>query len=339
MLAACATDAPQDALDPAGPTARQVDNLFRPVFWIAAAIFFLVEGAIIFAVIKFRDRGQEDEPKQVHGNTKLELTWTIIPALLLAGIAVPTVITIFDISDAPKDTDIRVTVTAKQWWWEYEYVNVGENLITANEMVIPEGRRVFLDLVSDDVIHSFWIPRLSGKQDVVPGRTNTLQFSTDEDTIALSEEGDGWFEGQCAEFCGVSHANMRLRVQVVTQAEFDRWVAEQSAPAVEPTSPDAIAGKELFFDPAFNERLGANSCIACHAIRGTDAGGRLGPDLTHFASRTTFAGSYLFNTDDEVERWIRNTRELKPGVVMPVFEDLLSDEEIRLLTAYIRSLA
>lgn len=339
VLAACAAEAPQDTLDPAGPIARSQDNLFRPVFWIATAIFFFVEAAIVFAVIRFRAKGRTDEPKQTHGNTKLEFTWTLLPALLLAGIAVPTVITIFDLDTAAAEGDLEIHVTAKQWWWEYEYLNVGdEPLVTANEMIIPEGRRIFLTMDSEDVIHSFWIPRLAGKQDVVPGRTNTLQLQTDENTIAASENGDGWFEGQCAEFCGISHANMRLRVRVVPPGEFTTWVAQQQQDAAEPATADAQAGRDLFFDPAFNERLAANACINCHAIKGTDAAARIGPDLTHFASRTTLAGALISRTDENVHDWILNTRSIKPGVLMPVFEGLLSADEVRLLTAYLQSL-
>ncbi len=328
VLAACAKDAPQDALDCAGPLCEQADSLFRPVFWIAVAIFVLVEGLIVFAAIKFRDRGRGDEPKQVHGNTKLEIGWTVIPALLMLGVAIPTVITIFDITPVQAEDDVAVTVTAKQWWWEYEYTNVGEpNIITANELVIPTDRPVFLTLTSTDVIHSFWVPRLGGKQDVVPERENTLKLEAPE---------AGTYEGQCAEFCGISHANMRLRVRALPPNEFTSWVAEQQADAREPVSADAIAGRELFFDTGLLEQ---NSCINCHVIKGTDAAARVGPDLTHFASREMFAGA-MFEVDDEdaVFDWIKNTRAMKPGVVMPVFEGLLTDEQIRQLTAYILSL-
>jgi len=329
VLAACAKDAPQDALDPAGPVAQSQHNLFMVTFWIATGVFIFVEGLIVFAAIKFRDHKNREEPKQVHGNTRLEFTWTLIPALILAGLAVPTVLSIFDLSASAEPEDVHVTVTAKQWWWEYEYTNVGEtSVITANEMVVPTGRRVFLDLESTDVIHSFWVPRLAGKQDVVPGRTNTLHFTAPD---------EGNYEGQCAEFCALSHANMRLRVRAVSPAEFDRWVREQQAAAAEPTDPDAIAGKQLFAD---GDLLGnANVCISCHAIRGfPEASGRIGPDLTHFASREMFAGYILETNEQNVHDWIRNTRALKPGVQMPVFEGLLTDEQIRQLTAYIMSL-
>jgi cytochrome c oxidase subunit 2 len=328
VLAACAKDAPQDALDPAGPVAQSQHNLFMVTFWIATGVFIFVEGLIVFAAIKFRDHKDREEPKQIHGNTRLEFTWTLIPALILAGLAVPTVLSIFDLSAAAEPEDLHITVTAKQWWWEYEYTNVGDPaVITANEMVVPTGRRVFLDLESSDVIHSFWVPRLAGKQDVVPGRTNTLHFTA-------VEEGD--YEGQCAEFCALSHANMRLRVVSVSPTRFDEWVREQQAPAVEPSDPDATAGKELF---ANTDLLGSNSCIACHAISGfPEAAGRIGPDLTHFASREMFAGYILQTNEQNVHDWIRNTRALKPGVVMPVFEGLLTEEQISQLTAYLMSL-
>ena len=338
VLAACATDAPQDALDCAGPVCQRADDLFRPVFWIAVAIFVIVEGAIVFAAIKFRDRPGREEPRQVHGNTKLEFAWTLIPALLMAGVAVPTVYTIIDSAPALDSGDLEVTVVAKQWWWEYEYLNAGDiPFFTANELVIPTGRSVFLNLTSDDVIHSFWIPRLAGKQDVVPGRTNTLELEASE---------PGFFEGQCAEFCGISHANMRLRVRAVDPATFDAWVNDQIQPAQVPSDPNARAGMDLFF----GEPVGAtNACIQCHAIRGTEALARVGPDLTHFASRTWYAGTYLRLLDDDLtltdgaqdqlHAWIKNTRALKPGVRMPPFEDLgLTDDQIDLLVAYLLSL-
>ncbi|HEX9775274.1 MAG TPA: cytochrome c oxidase subunit II [Actinomycetota bacterium] len=338
-LAACAKEAPQDALAPEGPVARQIDALFRPVFWIAAGVFVLVEGLIVFAIIRFRDKAGREEPKQVHGNTRMEIAWTIVPALLLAGISIPMVLTIFDLTPShepgppcPSD-EVCVRVIAKQWWWEYEYLSEGEpNVVTANELVIPVGKDVFLELTSDDVIHSFWVPKLAGKQDVVPERTNTLLFSAD---VA------GEWEGQCAEFCALSHANMRLHVRAIPEPEFDAWIDEQRAPAAEPATADAIAGRALFANMDLFEDRGhlEFACIQCHAINGLEgAGARVGPDLTHFASRAKFAGWTLHNDDETVAAWLTNTRALKPGVVMPIFEGFLTPEEIRQLTAYLRSL-
>jgi cytochrome c oxidase subunit 2 len=238
------------------------------------------------------------------------------------------VITLFDVQAKAQPNEIRVRVTGKQWWWEYEYLNLGDpHVVTANELVIPVNRPVFLELESADVIHSFWVPKLAGKQDVVPERTNTLQL--------IADRPDAVYEGQCAEFCALGHANMRLRVFTKTEAGFDRWVAEQRRDALEPTTQDAIAGKRLFFD---------GQCVSCHAIRGTEALARLGPDLTHFASRTSFAGSSLRLTGDPTAdrellfAWVKNTRKLKPGVVMPVFEGVIPDDQINLIVAYLLSL-
>jgi cytochrome c oxidase subunit 2 len=334
FLAACAKVAPQDTLRPQGPVARSEANLFIPVFWIAVFVFVFVEGLILFAVFKFKDRPGREEPKQVHGNSRLEFTWTLIPALILVGVAVPTVISIFNVAAKHTPNEVRVKVTAHQWWWEYAYEGTTPSVVTANELVIPVGRQVFLDLESADVIHSFWIPALAGKQDVVPERTNTLQFS--------AEKPGEWY-GQCAEFCSISHANMRLRVIAKTPADYNAWILAQQAAAADPTSSDAMQGKDLFL---------SNACIQCHSIAGTPAAGTVGPNLTHFASRGTFAGATFDNTDENLFQWIKHAREQKPGVVMPNFDRappkddpgnvpgfrILTDEQIRMIVAYLRSL-
>lgn len=321
LVAACGDAGPQDTLHPQGPVAEKVDGLFKPVFWIAVFVFFLVEGLILYAVIKFRARpGQTDEPKQVHGNKRLELTWTIIPALLLAGIAFPTVATIFDITAKPGADKLAVKVVGHQWWWEYRYQNVKPAVVTANELVIPLNKPVYLELESADVIHSFWVPKLSGKQDVVPGRTNTLEF------VATKP---GEYFGQCAEFCAISHANMRLRVKALPPAEFDAWLKSQQRPALDPASPEAARGREVFM---------ANACVQCHAIAGTDAAGTVGPNLTHFAGRGTFAAAVYENNDENLYKWIEDAPGRKAGVIMPSFKGTLTPEQIRALVAYLRSL-
>lgn len=320
LLAACAKEAPQSALDPAGPIARKQHQLFLPVFWIAAAIFFIVEGLILFAVIKFRDRPGREEPKQIHGNSKLEFTWTMIPALILLGVAVPTVLTIFDLAEPPAPNALKVKVVGHQWWWEYQYGDLDPEVVTANELVIPTDREVFLELESADVIHSFWVPRLAGKQDVVPGRTNTMRIIADE---------PGTYLGQCAEFCAIAHAYMRLRVVALEPAAFDGWVRGQQQDAAEPTSGDAAEGKELFM---------SNACVRCHTIDGTEAQGQQGPDLTHFASRETLGSAIVETTPETLFNWIKNARKMKAGVIMPPFEGVLTDEQIRKITAYLLTL-
>ncbi|MGZ4144980.1 MAG: cytochrome c oxidase subunit II [Actinomycetota bacterium] len=328
LATSCASHAPQDYLKPSGSEAIKANNLFQPVFWIAAAIFFLVEGLVIFAVVKFRDRPGREEPKQIHGNSRLEFTWTLIPALILAGVAIPTVLTIFNVAAKPAPNQVRIHVTGHQWWWEYEYLDTTPHVFTANELVIPVDRSIYFTLDSADVIHSFWVPKLSGKQDVVPGRTNTLEFTAFQ---------TGEFYGQCAEYCSLSHANMRLRVIVKTQADYDTWLREQQAGPAAPASPDATQGQQVFM---------SNVCITCHTIEGTPAQGKLGPNLTHFASRGTFAGSMFDNTPDNVSRWIHETSLVKPGVIMPRFgcgvqgatQPCLNDDQIRQIVAYLESL-
>jgi cytochrome c oxidase subunit 2 len=339
FLTACAKNAPQDTLQPEGPIARQQDNLFRPVFWIAVVIFVIVEGLIVIAVVKFRRRSESDVPVQTHGNQRLEVAWTIAPAVLLAGIAIPTVLTIFDIDRAsdPSLNPMRVKVTAAQWWWRYDYLDIKlpgteAPLVTANELHIPVGKRVRIELESRDVIHSFWVPKLAGKQDVVPGRLNHL-------TIEAEEPGE--YLGQCAEFCALSHANMRLRVIAQTPAEFERWVSEQKSPA----NPDAgqSGGAQVFF--------GAGNCFQCHTIRGLEvggqsAGGQVGPDLTHISSRGTFGGAmYTFDAQN-LTTWLRDPEAAKPGNLMKNCDPGetascvpdLSESDIRLLVEFLQSL-
>ena len=330
---ACAAHAPQDYIrHVSGSEARTASRLFTPVFWIAAAVFFLVEGLVVFAAVKFRDRPGREEPKQIHGNSALELTWTAIPALILAVVAVPTVLTIFSVAAKPAPNQVKVHVVAHQWWWEYQYVDTKPEVITANELVLPVNKSAYFTLDSVDVIHSFWVPKLAGKQDVVPGRTNTLEFTPFR---------TGEFYGQCTEYCSLSHANMRLRVIVKTQADFDAWIAQQQAPAAQPSTTEAQAGQQVFM---------SNICITCHTINGTQAQGQLGPNLTHFAGRGTFAGSMFDNNAPNVDRWIHETSLLKPGVIMPRFGcgqtneppytglKCISDADIQSIVAYLESL-
>jgi cytochrome c oxidase subunit 2 len=330
VLSACGTGGAQDGLSPASDKARNIDGLFTFTLIIAAVVFVLVQGAIIYTAIKFRRRkGEEPKPvKQIHGNTKLEIAWTIAPALILAGLAVPTVQTIFENAEDPVDA-VEITVTGHQWWWEYEYTGLG--VITANEMHIPVGQDIALTLTAEagDVIHSFWVPRLSGKRDVVPGHVNTLTISANE---------PGLYLGQCAEFCGLSHANMRLRVYAHEPADFDAWVQSQLAAAVIPADTDEslrAEGWSLFI---------SKGCSACHAINGTEAeGGGLnpGPNLTHFAQRDTFAGALYDRDEENLSVWLANPSELKsmqPDLNRGMPNLGLSADEISALVAFLQGL-
>jgi len=317
LLAACGQVTPMDSFAPAGPEAHRILNLSTPVFIIAGVIFLLVEAAIVFAVWKFRDRGDDLEPTQIHGNTRLELLWTIIPALILAGVAIPTVKAVIDLTTRPGD-GMEVKVTGHQWWFEFQYPN--HDITTANVLVIPVGTPVDLEMTSADVVHSFWVPRLAGKRDVIPGQTTYLKLQADE-------IGEYW--GQCAEFCGLGHANMRIRVQVVSQEDFDAWVADQRQPAVEPANgTPAAAGKDLFLN---------KGCTSCHVIDGvSDTAQAAAPNLTHIASRDVIAGASLNFTEDDLKAWLANPPAMKPGSYMPNLH--LSSDDIDSLIAYLEAL-
>ena len=314
-VSACAPDAPQDFLNhPEGPIARKADSIWDITFFIAVAIFVIVEGLLVFTLVRFRHKPGR-QAQDFHGNTRLEVVLTLIPTVILAGLAVPTIRTLFDVAQEPEGA-VQVTVTAKQFWWEYEYPDLGVK--TANELHIPAGVPVFLRIEAEDVIHSFWVPRLAGTQDAVPGRTNTLVLEADE-------PGQKYW-GQCKEFCGLSHANMRLLVYTHTEEDFEQWAADEAADAEHATGA-AAEGEKIFLEAG---------CVNCHAIRGTEAQGATAPDLTHFGSRTTFAGAIFDNEEKELAAWLRNPPAVKPGALMPDYG--LSEDQIQSLVTYLMSL-
>lgn len=319
LLSSCVEDAPLDSLNPAGPVAERIDGLFSLVFWIAAAVFVLVQGGILVAVFLFRDRKGRKEPRQIHGNNKLEVLWTAIPALILAGIAVPTIQTVFDLTDRP-DNALRVEVIGHQWWFEYVYPDYG--ISTANSLVIPTGMAIDLQMISEDVLHNFWVPQLAGKRYLVPGQETFL-------TLEADEPGEYW--GQCAEYCGLSHALMRARVVALDEADFEQWVAAQQQPAIEPAAGSlAEQGRNTFLDVG---------CTRCHIIEGVweDVGRQPpAPDLTHFASRTMFAGASFERTPDNLRDWLANPPAMKDGSFMPNLG--LTNDEITALIAYLETL-
>jgi cytochrome c oxidase subunit 2 len=322
LLAACAQDAPYDSLAPAGPVADKQAELYWLVFWIATGVFVLVEGALVFALIRFRSRSAEGTPRQIHGNTRLEIMWTILPALLLAGVAVPTVGTIFDLASRPQGDVLEVNVTGHQWWWEVEYPDLG--VVTANEIHVPTDRPVAFNLTSEDVIHSFSVPRLAGKQDLIPGRTSTLY---------IEAPNAGTYLGLCQEFCGLSHANMRFRVIAEEAADFDAWVQGELSEAASPPKGSLEAEGMGYF--------AGGQCIGCHTIGGVEgAVGTLGPNLTHVGSRDTFAGGIFELNEGNLRRWLEDAPRLKPGSKMPSgIRDMgLTDEQIEALVAYLMSL-
>jgi cytochrome c oxidase subunit 2 len=314
VLAACSTESGpengQNPLRPKGTYAKKIDNLFTPVFWVAVAVLLFVGIATVFIAIRYRARKGEDErPKQIHGSTPFEIGWTIVPAVILAIIAVPTVALTFQLSEKPADP-VKVTVVGKQWWWQFDYPKqdgLAQQVVTADEMHIPTGRDVLVTLKACDpslpggfnggpgcnVIHSFWVPELNGKRDVVPGHDNQIKLRTDQ---------PGTYLGQCAEFCGLSHANMRFRVIAQSPDDYQAWLAsQQKGPAVKLA--DAGDAEALFTKKY--------QCTNCHTTEDSSLS-TYGPNLTHLASRSTFASGYYQLTRSKLIEWILNAPGLIP---------------------------
>jgi cytochrome c oxidase subunit 2 len=295
--------------------ARAQLSVYAVIAWASLLIALVVGVALAWVLVRYRERAGTGLPPQTRGHTLLEIAWTVAPAIVLLVIAIPTIQVIFRTAGtaAPKDA-LEVTVRAWQWWWEFRYPSL--DVVTANELHLPSGRTVVLRLEGPDVLHSFWVPQLGGKRDVVPGRENVI-------VMTPSAPGEYW--GQCAEFCGTSHANMRFRVIVDPPRDFERWTAAQKAP---PAEPEGIAaeGKTLF---------AASACVGCHTIRGVSAG-VLGPDLTHFGSRKMMMAGLRPNTPANVVAWIKDPPALKPGAKMPAVG--LTDHQARALAAYLAGL-
>lgn len=332
LLASCGrVEQPLNSFDSRGPIAERINELFWPVFWGAAVIFVLVQGALLVAVFLFRERkGKErPEPKQIAGNTRLELIWTVVPTIILAAIAVPTISTLFELADCPRDV-MEVEVIGHQWWFEFRYPDSG--VVTANVMVIPEDTEVCAKMTSDDVLHNFWIPKLAGKRYLVPGQET-------EQRLYADDPGEYW--GHCAEFCGLSHARMRARVVAMTSTDFDAWTANQLLPAVTPApGSEAERGMEVFL---------GGTCIGCHIIDGANNPDPEtltvpAPNLTHFASRGVFAGATLpaqldptrADWEAGLRLWLADPPTWKPGSFMP--ELGLTADEIDALVAYLSTL-
>jgi len=290
----------QNSLRPAGPAAHKILNLFTPFFWVAVVVGVAVVGMTIYVAIRFRVRpGEDRNPVQTHGNTVLEVSWTIIPFLILMVMAVPTIATIFNLAKTPTGPDVvHIEVAGRQWFWQYTYTDKDTGFLTANEMHIPVRRPVLLTLTSNNVIHSFWVPELAGKKDVVPGHPNTLTIEADH---------PGTFLGQCAEYCGISHANMRLRVIAQTEADYDKWVREQQTPLSDAKVQEFV--KKI---------SGQWGCAQCHSVtnrlKGPDAVvASVGPNLTHVGDREAFAGDIYPMQLDELTKWIYDAPGRKPA--------------------------
>jgi cytochrome c oxidase subunit 2 len=314
----------------------QVPNIFRPasapadsifhlsllVLAITGVIFVLVFSLLVYAMVKYRRRGEEDgrEPPQVYGSNQVELAWTVIPVLIVLVLFLATARVIHSIQDAPEPPgSVEVTVIGHQFWWEVRYPQLG--FVTANELHVPVADTshptpTFLTLMSADTDHSFWVPRLAGKTDLIPNRVNQMWIDPYEPGIYL---------GQCAQYCGVEHALMLLRVYVEPRKQFDEWVQAQKTDAMSGASVEE--GRHVF------ESTG---CINCHAVKGTVADGRFGPDLTHLMSRDTLAAGIVPNTTENLRQWIQDPGTMKPGSLMPAMK--LNDKDLDAVVAYLETL-
>ncbi|HXH81300.1 MAG TPA: cytochrome c oxidase subunit II, partial [Candidatus Tectomicrobia bacterium] len=310
----CAWDTPMSTVTPRSDFARAIHGVYTIITWATAGIAVVVFVALGWVLWRYRARPGR-VASQIRGHSALEIAWTIAPALVLLVIAIPTIQVIFRTQSAATPPGaLHVTVRGWQWWWEFRYPEL--DVVTANEAYLPRGRPVVFRLEGPDVIHSFWVPQLGGKRDVVPGRVNHV-------TLVPERTGEYW--GQCAEFCGASHANMGLRVFVVEPDRFAQWVEAQRAAPAEPTGP-AAEGKALY---------ARSACVGCHTIRGVSAGS-LAPDLTHFASRTRFGAGLWPVTEEHLVAWLKDPPRLKPGSKMPDLD--LTDAEAKALAAYLLTL-
>ena len=307
---------------PQSTPAKSIFNLSLFVLAITGIIFAIVSTLLVYSLLKFRARSSSasSEPAQVYGSTQIELAWTVIPILIVVVLFMATARVVHAIQDAPiPESAIEVTVIGHQFWWEYRYPQLG--VVTANELHIPvsdpaHATPTSLQLLSADTDHSFWVPELAGKTDLVPNHPNRTW---------MDPEHTGIFVGQCAQYCGTQHAKMLLRVSVDTPEDFAEWVREQQRPAV--ADERVSAGKRVFESTA---------CINCHAINGTVANGRFGPDLTHLMSRTTIAAGAALNTPENLRLWIQNPDAIKRGSLMPAMQ--LSKSDLDALMGYLETL-
>ncbi len=296
------------------------DALFTFLMVGAVAVSVLVAGLLTDSLLRSRRQPEAGAPRQTFGNRNLEIGWTAIPALVIAVIFVFTLMAMrrgpTPGTGLPDGQQPDIEVIGHQWWWEIRYPQHG-GMITANEVHLPVGRRMLVQLNSADVQHDFWVPQLGQKMDMYPNKTNY---------IWLEAEEPGLYRGVCAEFCGAQHAWMRILAVAQPEADFERWVAEQRTPPQPLAEPLAERGRAVY---------AARTCGSCHAIAGVSTG-EAGPDLTHFGSRPTISAGVLVNTPENLARYLANPQAVKPGIYMPNFR--LSDEEIAALVAYLEGL-
>ncbi len=308
---------------PASPPAREIRELAWLVLGICAVIFVIVEGVLVWAIIRYRKRmADAGEPVQVFGSNPIELAWTVIPTIIVFVLALATLRTIREVQlTEPPEGSLHVDVIGHQWWWEFRLptLNGEGTIITANELIVPVGRPIWLSLHSADVIHSWWVPRMNGKTDVIPNHINHTWFQADM---------PGIFLGQCAEYCGTQHANMLIRVHAVPTAEFEAWCVAQSLPPSLLTESETTAhsGRDLFLELA---------CMNCHAIDGV-SNGAFGPNLTHLMSRTTIGAGAAILNPQTLRAWVDDPQNLKVGCNMPSLK--LDPNQLDSIVAYLLTL-
>ena len=283
-----------------------IATLLNAIFWIALVVFVVVEAMLLYTAFRYRGKPGAKMPKQITGNVPLEIGWTVFPAIVLAIVFALTLGTLRALNTVPVSgpdsqgtNTIHVRVIGHQWWWEFQYPDLG--IVTADEIHMPVGSTLIMDIETADVIHSFWVPELGSKEDAVPGQNNHMWWKP-------TEIGVYW--GHCTEYCGTEHALMQTVAVVESPEDFQAWVQNaQAAPVnIDGLTGEAAQGRDVFM---------SSGCTSCHTIQGTKAIGQVGPNLTHFASRKAFAGAAFDNTHDNVARWVRVPQEMKPGVFMP----------------------
>ena len=319
-----------------GQSAHPVANMFKPqatpadsaynvsmlMLAICAAIFLVVGGLIVFTIVRFRRRTMDDsrEPVQVYGSNRMEVAWTVVPILIVIVLSMATARAVVEVQNRRMPADaLKVTVVGHQWWWEFRYPELG--IVTANELHVPlstvaKPAHTLLKLESADVAHSFWVPQLAGKTDVIPGITNTMW---------IDPRQEGIFLGNCAEYCGTQHANMLLRVIVEPPADFEKWAAAQKLDAA--LDPRMESARATFL---------SLSCINCHAVSGTPATGTFGPDLSHLMSRSTLGSGVIPNTPENLRSWVKDPQAIKRGNLMPNMQ--LNSRELDEIVLYLSSL-